>query len=174
MGMWLSCRAMRIYSILLLLFPLLTGGCSLLIEGSGYALQQLETKEEVRSSFGKPLKSGIVNDGVEQPDTYPVGQRNDLIGMEYDEFVTHRKIAQGDRGGYGFGFMMTFGLIEFIGFPMSVYDVSSSMLFGYRLRFVYDSQGKVKRIFQNGECYQGPRWYEKALPERKEAIPGIR
>ncbi len=167
---------MKSSSIILLLLPLLTGGCSLLIEQSGYDLQQLETREAARSFFGEPLKSGIVKEGAEPPDTYPieyVDQHKDLIGLEFDEFVTHTKLAH-DVSSLGFAIGMTYGLGEFICFPMSVYDASSNVLFGYRLRFVYDSQGKVKRVFENGEWYHGPRRFEKALPGRKEVIPGIR
>ncbi len=166
---------MKCSSIILLLFPLLTGGCSILIEESGYALQQLETREAVRSSFGEPVKRGIVKETVEHPDTYPIvyDHLDDLIGMEFDEFVTHRKIAH-DAAPLGMGIAMTYGLGEFFCFPFSVYDASSNVLFGYRLRFVYDSQGKVKRVFENGEWYRGPERNGKTMTERKESIPGIR
>ena len=55
------------------------------------------------------------------------------------------------------GVFLTLGLGEFFCFPWSLYDTGHNLLIGERLRFVYDSDGTVKRNFENDEWYFAPR-----------------
>jgi len=92
---------------------------------------------------------------IPETDTYPPREHDELTGLSYDDFIVHSKIGYATAG-YGIGIAMTYGLIEFVAFPYSLFDMSVNILLGHRVRFVYDADGTVKKIFVNGKSYMGP------------------
>jgi len=146
---------MRILGLLLLVIIPGTGGCSILVLKTGCDLNELQSRTEARKQFGTPVKSGQMLEDVPETDTYPPREHDTLAGLPYDEFVTHTKIGYATAG-YGMGIAMTYGLIEFVAFPYSLYDMSANILFGHRVRYVYNQDGTVKDIFVNGQSYLGP------------------
>jgi hypothetical protein len=141
-------------NMLLVLF-LSTCGCSVWIDSSGTDLGQFPSKDSVRSFFGNPQSSGILQDTEGLRDTYPENRYAELLGLPYDEFVISTKVAHEPRlNGITFG--MTLGLGELVTFPWAVISATNNLTYGTRVRFVYDQQAKVVHIFEDGDWYHGP------------------
>ena len=103
-----------------------SGGCSIMIAGSGVDPCTLKTKEEVHKQFGKPRSSG------------------EICGIHFENYRTRQKLTHALRQHCAaFGFVMTYGLVEFYAFPHELYLLGRNTLFGQDLRFKYDSDGKV-------------------------------
>jgi hypothetical protein len=91
----------------------------------------LETREGVHRWFGAPTIS-----------TNPKGEI-------CEDYVTRWKLSE-DKG-YGIALVMTLGLNELWAFPMEVILLVRNAITGRNVRFVYDDQGKVKRVLIDTE-----------------------
>ena len=124
---------MRLTLTFVLLSASLSSGCSVLSVNSGKDLSVLESQEEVRKDYGKPVATGVES------------------GKRYDDFRSHRKVLnEGEAAGWGMGWAMTFGIGEFWAFPIVTYDALKAIIAGQNLRFYYDESGKVKEVWLNG------------------------
>ena len=48
---------------------------------------------------------------------------------------------------YGMGVAMTFGIGELYAFPCEVYRLCTRTMLGQKVRFTYDREGNVKKVF---------------------------
>jgi uncharacterized protein YceK len=113
---------------------ILMSGCSSLIAHSGKDLSKLTTREEVHSEFGDPDKTGAEE------------------GYSREDYCTRRKISEPMRSNsLGMGFAMTFGTAELVAFPMELCLLCRRTVLGQSLRFAYDDNGQVTRVFLDGE-----------------------
>ncbi|MFT3881726.1 MAG: hypothetical protein QM703_18960 [Gemmatales bacterium] len=117
-------------------------GCSEFICNSGLDLHSFQGQSAIRSQFGQPLDSGK---HIGEPEN----------GLTYDEFVTHQKLAH-NQGMYGMAVAMTFGLCEVFAFPWQAMVAGQNVIFGRRIRYIYDQDGKVVQVLEEGERYNGP------------------
>jgi hypothetical protein len=125
---------MRHWPFAILLSLSASSGCSLMIARCGKDLSVLETREEVRKDFGEPVASGVED------------------GQPYEEFRTRRKIVnEQEVYSLNMGLAMTGGLIEFIAFPLEVYEAMKATIAGQNLRFYYDGLGNVRYCQLNGQ-----------------------
>jgi YD repeat-containing protein len=109
-------------------------GCSSLVAISGKDVSQLASMDEVHREFGKPVATGVAD------------------SQDYEEFVTHSKIADPQRAGVlALGDLMTSGLMEFFLFPYQMAELGYTTVAGDKIRFCYDSQGNVTGVFLGGE-----------------------
>jgi hypothetical protein len=113
---------------------MLLSGCSMLIAQSGKDLSKLTTKEEVHSEFGEPDKTGVVD------------------GHPCDDYCTRRKISEPVRSDrMGLCIAMTFGMAEFVAFPVEFCTLCGRSVLGQNLRFAYSDDGEVIRVFLDGD-----------------------
>jgi hypothetical protein len=122
------------YLILIAGTAMLISGCSLFIARSGKDLSKLTTKEEVHREFGEPVETGAVE------------------GHPCEDYCTRRKISEPVRSNsLGLGIAMTFGTAEVVAFPMELCFLCRRTVLGQSLRFAYDDNGQVMRVFLEGE-----------------------
>jgi hypothetical protein len=113
---------------------LFASGCSSLVAVSGKDVGELASMDQVHKEFGKPVATGAAD------------------GQDYEEFVTHSKIADPQRAGVlALGNMMTSGLMEVFFFPYEMAELAHTTVAGDTIRFCYDSQGSVTGVFLGGE-----------------------
>ncbi|VTS07650.1 hypothetical protein [Tuwongella immobilis] len=130
---------MRPSSILMAVVAVVPLGCSALVVSAGYQLNQLANRDQVHQKFGSPVS-------IEETD-----------GKISDEFTTHRKIARPHESIYFvMGSVSTFGFGELIFFPQQLYHAAKRSIVGQKLRFTYDSEGRVTKIVLDGDHYPVP------------------
>jgi hypothetical protein len=123
-----------VYLVSIASTAILTSGCSSLIARSGKDLSKLTTREEVHREFGEPDKIGAVG------------------GYACEDYCSRRKISEPVRSNsLGLGFAMTFGTAELVAFPMEICFFSRRTVLGQSLRFAYEDNGQVMRVFLDGE-----------------------
>lgn len=144
---------MRFACLLIAAIFVPTTGCSLLVVNSGKDLSALTTQAEVQQSFGPPSVTATAD------------------GQVYEEFTTHRKIAQPWMNIYLCTYdVATLGLIEFVAFPQVLYQSARGTLLGQRLRFTYDAAGNVTQVQLNGEAVP---WGAVPTPANSQAGPTL-
>ena len=111
-----------------------SAGCSWWVISRGTDLSKLPTREQVQAVFGPPRASGEVE------------------GKSYEDFRTHRKIADFNLEGVLMVDAGTLGLAELYCFPCAVFIAAKQSIAGQNLRFIYDENGKVKEVRRDGEC----------------------
>jgi hypothetical protein len=110
-------------------------GCSTLIARSGKDVSVLTTREEVQREYGEPSASGL-----------------DEKGRPYEDFVTHRKVAEIEEAkSMSMACAMTSGLSEFFAFPTEACHALYGIVVGQDLRFFYDNSGNVEDCNLNGQ-----------------------
>lgn len=125
---------MRILPVLLTACALPGAGCSAFIISSGQHLSELTTQSQVHESFGLPAAAGQTEGG-----------------NTFEEFTTHRKIAEPEKGIYlTMGYVCTLGLGEFIWFPHEAWVAERRSIVGQKLRFTYNDAGDVTTIRLDG------------------------
>jgi hypothetical protein len=111
-----------------------SAGCTGFITSCGQDLSKLTTQVEVHKTFGLPAA---------------IGQAE---GHTFEEFTTHRKIAEHWKGIYlVMGDAGTLGLGELIWFPHEAWLASRRSVVGQILRFTYDDAGTVIDVRRDGE-----------------------
>ena len=119
---WLLLPAVALFSNL--------AGCSMFIEQCGVDLSEVTTQGEMRKKFGAPTKSSESN------------------GEVSETYVSRWRIAKSN--GYMQGYVMiegvTFGLAEFVFFPLELSRTGQRLLFGQELQVTYDPSGTIKSI----------------------------
>ena len=141
---------MRIACLLLLVPVTSCSGCAGLIARSGTDPTALKTRDEVRAKFGEPVASGVLKDDD---------------GKTYEDYVVHQKIAAntyfekpGFIGTYSLendykGFLMfTLATCELVLVPEQLILTSVRCIGGERIRFKYDSLGKLVEVQRNSNC----------------------
>jgi YD repeat-containing protein len=124
-----------------------SAGCTAFLTGCGQDLSKLTTQVEVHKTFGPPAAVGQVD------------------GHTFEEFTTHRKIAEHWKGIYlVMGDAGTLGFGEFIWFPHEAWLAGRRSVLGQKLRFTYDDAGKVIAVRWDGEPLP-------TLPDRKSEGP---
>lgn len=109
-------------------------GCSWLVINSGQQLNDLKTREQVQEVFGPPATSDVLGDQV------------------YDEFRTHRKIAEPWKNSYlVMGWCYTLGLGEIVWFPHQAFVAARRSILGQKLMVTYDEAGNVQQVSLDGE-----------------------
>lgn len=109
-------------------------GCTYAVVTSGKNLSEVKTAEQARAEFGPPVGSGVAD------------------GKPFEEFRTHRKIAEPNKVIYlMMGYAVTFGTGELIWFPQQSFIAARRWVCGQTLRFVYDEHGKVTTVVHDGE-----------------------
>ena len=128
---------MRLRCLLFAFFVFLSNGCSVFMARCGRDLAPLATRDQVHQEFGEPVAIGTATDG-----------------QVFEDYLTRRKYAEVGRSySDGLGFAMTYGLTEFIAFPLELFRNGKRLLIGQTLRFEYDSAGDITRADLNGdEC----------------------
>jgi hypothetical protein len=127
----------------------------MLIARSGKDVSKLTTREEVHSVFGEPDQTGVVE------------------GHPYEDYWTRRKISEqmtSDCLSLGLG--MTYGTFELIAFPIELWSLCKGTVLGKILRFAYDDQGRVMRVFLDGETvlfHSLDRWAVEEYEREKKA-----
>lgn len=115
------------YAPLLLLVPaLLASGCSMMLGEVGLTYDGLETREQARQLFGKPIASGTEN------------------GNAFEEFHTRRLIRDISRSGKQLEWLLrTYGLSELYFVPLELAMMTRTTIFGHTVRVTYDVNGRV-------------------------------
>ena len=133
---------MRFLPVLLTAYALSAAGCSAIIISSGQHLSELTTRAQVHESFGLPTAAGQTEGG-----------------NTFEEFTTHRKIAEPEKGIYlAMGYAGTLGLGEFIWFPHEAWVAARRSIVGQKLRFTYNDAGEVTAIrFEGDPVLMPPR-----------------
>ncbi len=109
-------------------------GCGACLTQVGTNVSTFPTREVVHQELGQPTASGVVE------------------GQPYEEFVTHRVIAQPEAGvGVTMLDCTTFFLAELVLFPYEIYLTADRSIEGQTLRFTYDNAGNVKDIQRDGK-----------------------
>ena len=104
-----------------------------MIANCGKDMSQLKTREEVHKEYGEPIASGIEKD------------------KRYEDFHSHRKVVDEEEASdVSMAIGMTFGLGEFVYFPVETYRAMRATVFGQDLRFYYGSSGNVEDVKLNG------------------------
>lgn len=115
--------------LLLVAIALSECGCSTLIARSGKNVEIWKTRDQIRDVMGTPVTTGIED------------------GREFDDFVTHKKIAEDSRiYGLSVYFAMTCGFSEILTLPNEAYRAIRNMTVGTDLRFYYDANGRITSI----------------------------
>ena len=130
----------------------LTSGCSMLIARSGKDVSNLTTRDDVHREFGEPDQTGVAE------------------GHPYEDYWTRRKKMTSDCLSLGLG--MTYGTFELIAFPVELWSLSKGTVLGKNLRFAYDDQGRVMRVFLDGETvlyHSLDRWAVEEYEREKKA-----
>lgn len=122
---------MRLLPLVVLALTLPANGCAALIAVSGRDPAEL-TEERVRAEHPDAVVT-VAGDG-----TSSVG------------FHTREKIAN-YMTMYAMGYVITFGLGEFVWFPLEVYGATRTALVGRDVWVSYDAEGKVKRVTVDGQ-----------------------
>jgi hypothetical protein len=121
---------MRYLGLLLIMTCVGSSGCSALIVESGVDLHDLRTREQVHEQFGEPAASRTAE------------------GRVVEEFCTCQKIAEPMRGAHlGMTVVMTYGLGEFVAFPIELYNLGRHTLLGQHVCFTYDATGNVMHLY---------------------------
>ncbi len=102
-------------------------GCSSLIRRSGTDVEACQTRAEIREKLGMPVDAGTEK------------------GEEFDQFVTHQKIAEDDANWNRY-IKSTFGFGELVALPSAAYHSIRNVVGGQDLRVYYDSDGRVTRM----------------------------
>jgi hypothetical protein len=109
--------------------------CTWLLLRSGTNLSELKTQDQVQEAFGHTTATGQVD------------------GQLFEEYVTHRKIAE-PQPLKAYGALMSYGLTwgfgELIWFPFELSRTTYRSVVGQRLRFTYDAAGNVTAIHSDG------------------------
>jgi hypothetical protein len=104
------------------------------VNSSGTDLAALKDRSQVHGKFGIPVASGVID------------------GHEYEDFRSHRKIAEYWNGEYFImGYWATLGFGEFIWLPTELYEAGRQIIVGQDIRFIYSTDGTVLEVFVNGE-----------------------
>ncbi|HXD88631.1 MAG TPA: hypothetical protein VN641_19230 [Urbifossiella sp.] len=120
---------MRYPSLLIVVVALSQCGCTAFFVSSGHDPSKITTREEAHAKYGDPVGSG------------------EDKGKSYEEFITHRKIAEYDKFEYlFFGDILTLGLGEIVWFPQELCIAARRSIRGHWLRFIYDEEGRVTEI----------------------------
>lgn len=125
----------------------LSGGCAAAIAYTGQDIKQLETRDQVQESFGKPAQ---------------MGEAKDYSGktVEFDEFRTRRKISEPlVAEGHFFLDLVSLGLLEPVALLAQAGQTSWATVFGQTLRFEYDEDNRVKEIYINGARLEHRRFF---------------
>ena len=135
-------KLMRSTWLLLFAGVLPSAGCSLLVVNTGKNLAELKSQEQVHETFGLPSLTGQTE------------------GVPYEEFTTHRKIAEPDKNIYIImGTAGTFGFGELVWFPTELYRAIRRSVVGQQIRYIYDAEGNVTDISHDGESVSVPPRY---------------
>jgi hypothetical protein len=115
----------------------LCAGCAALVASSGQDLTPLRTRDEVHTQFGKPDKDGVEN------------------GVVYEEYFTHRKIAERNSArlgdGYGMALLMTCGLADLVFLPRELFVAGERAIAGETIRVTYDESNDVTGFTLDGQ-----------------------
>ncbi len=132
---------MRAACLLLIACVLPSIGCTMLVVNTGKDLTALKSQAKVHEAFGLPTATGQAE------------------GMPYEDFTTHRKIAEPQKNIYlMMGTIATYGFGEFVWFPTELYRAVRRSVVGQPLRFTYDAAGNVTAIrFDNDPVSLPPR-----------------
>lgn len=118
---------MRLLCLMVAIGSAFQSGCSILVLESGESLEELNTREQVRQTFGEPVVQGGT-----------------------DAFTTHRKLSETDYSNR-MAVAMTMGLSELYTFPRSLIVTATKIIEGQHLMFVYDDVGTVRQIYLDGK-----------------------
>src|SRR5437870_1838 len=126
---------MRPACMLLIAALLVLPGCSMMIACSGVAPQDLETSQKVRTQFGTPDTSEVVEGG------------------RVEVFHTHRKIPDQnyDQEVWLRVALTTFGLSEVVTCPYEACRAVQQIVLGCDLRVTYDAGGRVTKFEVDGQ-----------------------
>jgi len=98
--------------------------------GGGFDLEGVRTRSEVQSKFGNPTAT------------------DEKDGLVSETYHSRRKIARsnGYQQGYGMLTGISFGLSEFVFFPLETYRMCSRLALGQRLQVVYKNDDAIAEI----------------------------
>lgn len=146
------------YALLLLLVPtLLATGCAAVIARVGIDPYSFETRAGVRKRLGEPTLTTTDEDG-------------DAI----EEYRSRRKYAEPLRSHYCvLGFIMTWGVGEFIQSPVEVGKLARRILIGQTLRFTFSPDGSIRSVKIDGYTNElpGQRKVRSDEPDPKSDTP---
>ena len=125
-----------VFLSLIAMLPFLTD-CSAYIAKAGKDLRTFETRDQVRAQFGRPTETGT------------------SVGQEYEEFRTHRKIAdEHESDTLELMSAWTHRTSELIMVPIELALTAAQTVSGRDVRFWFDSSGRVIAVFLDGRQLQ--------------------
>jgi hypothetical protein len=123
------CRVLCLCAVI----ALSSTGCAAYIAGSGADLSRYTTRDQVRASFGEPIKSNTNDDEASE------------------DFRCRVRLAENARAVMLMhSSLYSLGLADLVYVPVETGRVGWHALFGYDVHFQYDAAGKVKSYTIDG------------------------